>query len=112
MSYGEEWRARARSGMALSALERERWELEMAWDRANSALAIRLDELVGTMVATIRALHTIDDAIVPIGARFLVRARFANRLLCESMTHGLLSFSPAWVGAQEREPAQPMAPLG
>ncbi|WP_053230826.1 hypothetical protein [Sandaracinus amylolyticus] len=103
VSYGEEWRSRARLGLTLSADERNQWESEQSWERANVELATRLDALVGTMVATGRVLHTIDDSTIPSGTRFLVRARFGDRLLCESVKHGLLSLAPAWIELRELE---------
>lgn len=96
-TYGEEWRRRARAQQRLTRDERLAWADEQEWAEEFAVECEALDSLVGMMVTTSRRLDRVDGGVVDQGARLFVRARFRNRLLCESSLLGLLLLRLGWL---------------
>lgn len=84
ITYGEEWRARARAGEALDKEEQRRWAAEQEWETTCPDEVAVLERLVGRTVVTIRDLFTLDDRKLPEGLHLTIRCRIGDRLLGEA----------------------------
>lgn len=97
MTYGEEWRARARSGERLAKDEEKEWASDLAWEAEHPEMVERLEAFVGRKVGLVRDLLTIGGKRVFVGTVFYVRARARDRLIAWRPDWGALLFREEWI---------------
>jgi hypothetical protein len=97
LTYGEEWRARARAGERLGSDERKAWEDDLEWDEENAEQAEHLESLVGRKVIAARDLVCVDGQVVHRDTAFFVRARARDRLIVWRPEWGALLMREDWL---------------
>ena len=97
LTYGEEWRARARAGERLGSDERKAWADDLEWDEEHAEDAARLESLVGRKVMAVRDLVCVDGQVVHRDTVFFVRSRARDRLIVWRPEWGALLMREEWL---------------